>query len=193
MEAHEEAVEAGHEHGNKQIALLISVLALFLAFSEALGKNAQTSTLRYNGDASDTWAFYQSRNIRSTVVSTQKEVLAVELQQQTDPARKEAIAKQIGEWDSRLNRWESDPQKREGMKELAEKAKRLEALRDLANERYHNFEFASGALQIGIVLASASIITGIALLAWVSGGLGVVGLLFIAIGLFAPATIQAVL
>ena len=49
--------EHGHGHGeeksliegrNKKIALLIAVIALFLAFSETLGKSAQTAALNYN-------------------------------------------------------------------------------------------------------------------------------------------------
>jgi hypothetical protein len=49
---------------------------------------------------------------------------------------------------------------------------------------------ASAALQIAIVLASAEIITGVAALAWISGGLGVVGLVFSLIGFFAPTAIH---
>ena len=50
MSAHENLEHAEHaEHashgGNKKIALLISVLALFLAFSETLGKSAQTTAI----------------------------------------------------------------------------------------------------------------------------------------------------
>ena len=50
MSAHENLEHAEHaEHashgGNKKIALLISVLALFLAFSETLGKSAQTHAI----------------------------------------------------------------------------------------------------------------------------------------------------
>ena len=45
-------MSAGHgpsEHGgNKGVALLIAVLALVLAFSETLGKGAQTAALAYN-------------------------------------------------------------------------------------------------------------------------------------------------
>ena len=44
--------------------------------------------------------------------------------------------------------------------------------------RYHNYEFASAAFQIGIVLASAEVITGMVALAWLSGLLGVLGLAF---------------
>jgi hypothetical protein len=45
---------------------------------------------------------------------------------------------------------------------------------------------ASAAFQIGIVLASAAVITGMVLLAWLAGGLGVIGLALLALGLFAP-------
>ena len=48
-EAHETLEHSEHiehaSHGNKRIALLIAVLALFLAFSETLGKSAQTAAL----------------------------------------------------------------------------------------------------------------------------------------------------
>ena len=50
--------------GNKGIALLISVLALVLEFSETLGKASQTSALSYNIEASNLWAFFQAKNAR---------------------------------------------------------------------------------------------------------------------------------
>ena len=52
--------------------------------------------------------------------------------------------------------------------------------------RYHNYEFASAVFQIGIVLASATIITGMVVLSWLSVGLGAAGLAFMAFGLWAP-------
>ena len=52
--------------------------------------------------------------------------------------------------------------------------------------QYHNYELASAAFQIGIVLASAAVITGMIALAWLAGGLGVIGLVLLALGLFAP-------
>ena len=52
MGAHENLEHAEHaehaSHSNKKIALLISVLALFLAFSETLGKSAQTTAITDN-------------------------------------------------------------------------------------------------------------------------------------------------
>ncbi|MDO9060630.1 MAG: DUF4337 family protein, partial [Bradyrhizobium sp.] len=54
----------------------------------------------------------------------------------------------------------------------------------------HHYELASAAFQIGIVLASATIITGMIALAWVAGLLAVTGLAFTAIGLFAPHAVH---
>ena len=51
-----------------------------------------------------------------------------------------------------------------GRKQIAEQAKETEDERDLATANYHHYELASAAFQIGIVLASAAVITG--MLAW---------------------------
>ena len=50
--------------------------------------------------------------------------------------------------------------------------------RDLQFNKYHNFEFASAAFQIGIVLCSAAVITGMIALAWAAIGVGLIGVLF---------------
>ena len=190
-EAHEraeQAEEAGHH--NKGIALVISVLALLLAFSETLGKSAQTGALSDTVKASDTWAFYQARNIRQTAVLAAKERLDLDLATITDPAAKTAATKKIEDWDKRIKRWESDPERGEGMKELRDKATALEKKRDHQLEQYHNYEIASAVLQIGIVLASAAIITSMPILAWLSGLLGIAGLSFMLFGYFAPELVM---
>jgi hypothetical protein len=71
-----------------------------------------------------------------------------------------------------------------------ERAKDAEHERDLALAKYHHYEVASAAFQIGIVLASATIITGMLVLAWISGVLAIVGVAFMAIGLFAPHSVH---
>jgi hypothetical protein len=184
-EAHEHAEQAEHaSHTNRRIALLIAVLALFLAFSETLGKNAQTSAISDNVRASDLWSFFQAKTIRQTVLRTAAESLALSGAQ--SDGLKAASASKIDEWQKLIARYEDEPQTNEGRKQLMERARVLEESRETALARYHNYEIASAAFQIGIVLASASVITGMFLLTWLSGGMGVVGLLFAGIGLFAP-------
>ena len=56
--------------------------------------------------------------------------------------------------------------------------------------KYHHFEVASAAFQIAIVLASATIITGIVALAWGAGLLMLAGIAFTVIGIVAPHAVH---
>lgn len=181
---------AGHDSQNKRIALVISVLALCLAFSETLGKSAQTSALNFQIEASNLWNFFQAKNIRRTLTIVASETAKIDVATTADATRKAALAKQVDEWTKTAARYRSEPEaadgKGEGTVELARRAKEMERDRDIALNKYHYFEFASAALQIGIVLCSAAVITGIILLVYVAGGLGVLGLAFMAMALFFP-------
>jgi hypothetical protein len=194
-EAHEQIEHAEHvehaAHSNKGIALLISVLALFLALSETLGKSAQTAAISDNVQASDLWAFYQAKTIRMGQLQTAADTLTLASAATTDAVLKAAQAKQIEAWKKEAARSDDDPG-RNGRKQLTERARKAEEDRDLALAKYHHYETSSAAFQIGIVLASATIITGMMALAWISGGLGVVGLVFMGIGLFAPHAVHFV-
>lgn len=177
------------EGSNRSIALLISVLALFLAFSETLGKSAQTSALGHNIDASNLWAFFQAKTVRMTVVRTAAE--QAELQKRTDDtAFGEVIKKRVDGWNATAARWDSEPETGEGRKELAARAKKAEAEAKTSLAKYHHFEVASAAFQIAIVLASAMLITGVMALAWIAAGLGAAGVVMTGIGLFAPHAVH---
>jgi Domain of unknown function (DUF4337) len=183
---HAEHAEHASHGGNKKIALLISVLALGLAFSETLGKSAQTTTITQNVAVNDLWAFFQSKAIRITVLNTAREQLQIEAERATDPETKARLTKTIEAWKKTAARYNDDPKTREGRKQLTERAKAAEHKRELALARYHQYEIASAAFQIGIVLASAEVITGMVVLGWLAGLLGVVGLGFMGLGLWAP-------
>ncbi len=187
----EHAEHAEHAaHSNKGIALLISVIALFLAFSETLAKSAQTGAISYNVEASNLWAFFQAKTIRMTAVGTAAEAMEVEAAAATDPAAKERLQKRIDSWKQTAARYNDEPSTGEGRKQLVEKAKHAEEKRETAMARYHHYEVASAAFQIGIVLASATIITGMIVLAWIAGGLALIGVAFTGIGLFAPHAVH---
>ena len=87
---HAEHAEHASHGGNKKIALLISVLALFLAFSETLGKSAQTKAITDNVDANDIWAFFQAKTIRMALLTTAAEQLQIEAEKATDADTKAA-------------------------------------------------------------------------------------------------------
>jgi hypothetical protein len=194
--AHEHVEHAEHaEHiatSNRKIALLIAVIALFLSLSETLGKSAQTAAISDNVEASNLWAFFQAKTIRQTSLRSAAELAKLDLPLITDPEAKTAREKQIDAWLKTVARYEDEPSTREGRKQLMARALEAEHKRDIAMARYHHYEIASAAFQIGIVLASAAVITGMIALAWLAGGLGVVGIAFTAIGLFAPHAVHVV-
>jgi len=190
---HAEHAEHASHGGNKKIALLISVLALFLAFSETLGKSAQTNAITLNVASNDLWAFFQAKTIRITVLNTAAEQMQIEADRATDESLKARLTKNIDGWKKNIARYDDDAKSNEGRKQLAARAKDAEHKRDDALARYHQYEIASAAFQIGIVLASAEVITGMAFLGWLSGLLGLIGLGFTGLGFWAPNALDFLL
>ena len=174
---------------NKFIALCIAVLALALAFSEALGNNAKTESLAANVEASNLWAYYQAKTIRRTTLQAFAEEMDIALLTVSDQAAKSAMQKQIDRWKATVDRYESDPKENDGRKELFTRAKAQEKKRDLNHAKDEWFEFSSATFQIAIVLASAVIITGVTALVWLVGAFGIAGLTLMGIGHFFPLAI----
>jgi len=180
---------AGHAHlehgGDKRIALLIAILALCLAIAETGAKSAQTDALGSNVEAANLWAFFQARTIRQTIVRTEAESVAL-----LPGADSEAVAKQVAAWRATAARWESEPDTGDGRRELMARAKAAESKRDKSLHAYHLFEYGSAAFQVAIVVASASIITGVPALAIGGVVLGVAGAALSALGAFAPEAVH---
>ena len=116
------------EHGghidpsNKKVALIIAVLAAALAFSETLGKSAQTAGLSHHIEASNLWAFFQAKTIRMTTLRTAAESLDIDLAREQNVRAKEAMEKRLAEWRKTAARYESEPETQEGRKELSARA-----------------------------------------------------------------------
>jgi hypothetical protein len=176
MERAHETIEEHAHHGDpwaRGVAVLVSILAAVLAMTEIGGKAAQTAYLTHHVALSNDWAFYQAKNLRSVVRTSEADLLA-SLPNAHDPAIQTRI-KQAEDYSARMR---DDPEGGEGMKQLAITAKQQEVERDEAAHRYHNYEYAVGALEIAIVLASVSVITRMRALtigAAVVGALAAVG------------------
>ena len=180
-----------HEHGpqNRNIAILISVIAALLALSEMAGKSAQTHALSYQLEASNLWNFYQAKTIRQTVLRA----AVGQLEADDPPSAPEAQAarkRNDERWKKDVERYESEPDTGEGRKELLARAKAMEAKRDKALHEYHLFEYSSAIFQIAIVLASASIVTGVMILAWIAGVGALAGGAIAGLALFAPTLLH---
>ncbi len=171
---------------NKKIALLISILALILAISETLGNGAQTKALAANIEAANLWNFFQAKTVRMTVLRSTAEAMETEAAGKPSPA----MAAQIEKWRKTAERYDDEPETNEGRKQLMARAKVLEATRERAMAAYHQYEVASAAVQIAIVLASSAVITGLTALTLAAFGLGLVGVAFTLIGLLAPTAVH---
>jgi len=127
--------------------LVIVIMALFLAANTYLANNfsstAQTNLLK----ASNTYGFYQSKSIKQTIAEGQLE----EAKEKKDKDRIEKL-------EAKIARYESDPEKGEGKKELLAKAQAQEAAREEARLHGPWLTFSGMLFQLAIVLLSASIL-----------------------------------
>ncbi len=188
-DATETAVEAKEK--DRTVALIIAILALILALSEAGAKRAQHLSTESNIEASDLFNFYQAKRIRSTVVESAAQLLEAQRAVVTDAKAQDAFDRQIDAFRTAVARFEHDPKKPEDSLEAIQKrAEEATAARELANHQLERYELGSGLTQIAIVLASAAIITDIGALIWLSACLGAIGSVLMALGFFAPTALS---
>ena len=96
-------------------------------------------------------------------------------QEKLSPATRELVEGKLQSYKKNIERYESEPDTKEGKKELMKQAKDHEQERDLALRRDPWFDYAEALLQISIVLTSVALITGVVLLLGASLTLGTVG------------------
>ena len=169
----------------RRLALLIAALAALLALVSMQDDNTAQDAIRSNVEASDLWSFFQAKTMRQFVIERDSEMLKIE-RDGASPEKQAAIDDLLKSWAEKNAKYDSDPESGEGRKELLARAKAAEADREEALAANNHFGYASAALQLAIVLASASIILGIAWLACIAFGLGAVAVVFAALGVFAP-------
>ena len=124
--------------------LVIVIMALFMAITTYFSNSYSGAVLKNMLKATDTYAFYQSKSIKQSIAEGQ-------LDATTDSKRR-------AELQAKIERYESDPAKGEGKRELLARAQAYEAARDEATRHSPWLTFASMAFQLAIVLLSASII-----------------------------------
>ncbi len=143
---------------------VITVVAALLAVTTYFGNSNSSKVLNNTIAANDTWSFYQAKSIKQTLAEQSLE---------------DAIAKgdkaKIEKLQAKIDRYESDPIKGEGKKELMAKAHKLEAERAEAKQRSPWFTFAGTAFQLSIVLLSASILAVSSSMFWGSLAVGILG------------------
>jgi len=183
-EIHEDRAEnAAAEGFRNRAALMIAVLAAVLAIGGLGGGNATDDMIENNIKASDTWAFYQAKNVRQTMYRIEAEKLKTSLAAGLVPsAERPSAESRLREYESTIARYDSepdakDPTRGEGKKELSATARGYEAAFEEAARRDDNFDFAEVLLQLALVLGSVAILAVNRWILILSGALGALGAL----------------
>jgi len=150
--------------------LVIVVMALFMAITTYFSNSYSGAVLKNMLKATDTYAFYQAKSIKQSIAEGQ-------LEETRDPRRR-------AELEAKIARYESDPVKNEGKRELLQKAQAYEAARDEAAKHSPWLTFASMAFQLAIVLLSASILAVNNQMYKISEVVAVIGVLLLSQGVW---------
>ena len=122
-----------NEKFRSRVALMIAFMAMLLAITSLGGGNAAEDIMNHNIHASDTWAFYQAKNIRQTSYRIAAETLESEMQLHgatITPEARDSLQRKIDQFKQTAARYESepdpqapdDPLRGEGKKELSARA-----------------------------------------------------------------------
>jgi hypothetical protein len=149
---------------------VITVIALLLAVTTYVANGYSSKILTNTIKANDTWNFYQAKSIKQSIAEGQ-------LEDAKDPKRREQLQ-------AKIDRYESDPAKGEGKKELMAKALQIESERDDAKKHTPWLTFAGMAFQLAIVLLSASILAVSKRMFWGSIGVSIFGTILLTQGIW---------
>ena len=142
---------------------VITVLAALLAVNTYVASGFSGKVLNNTIAANNMYSFYQAKSIKQTLA-----------EQSLDDAVARKETAKVEKLQAKIARYESDPASGEGKKELLEKARKLEADRDVARQHGPWLTFAGTGFQLAIVLLSASILAVSMPMFW--GSLAVGGL-----------------
>lgn len=150
-----EVLEGHGEHGAHEdhplvlpVSITLSILAVLVAASTLLGHRAHTEELLLQAQASDQWAYYQAKNIRSRETQSMADLLGI--LEAKDAAKMEELR---GRYEKERERYDLQRE------EISQKARELEKERDLFRRRADRFDASEGLLEIGLIICSITLLT----------------------------------
>ena len=167
-------------------AMLIAFFAMLLAVGSLGGGNVAEDMIHNNIKASDTWAFFQAKNVRQTQYRLAADELEVQLANPgLSPEVRAALQEKVAAYRATVARYDDEPDpaaptdtlRGEGKKQLSAQARTYEALRERAGAQDSNFDYSEVAFQLAIVLGSVAILALSHKVLYIAIGLGVIGTL----------------
>jgi hypothetical protein len=163
------------------LALTTVILAVCATLSTFKGGGYSTRSVMSQTQASDQWAFFQSKSIKSYIYEMQRDKLQLELKGLVGKLSKdvaEEYSKKIEDYSKKIEKYDKEKA------EIQNEAKRFETIRNDAQKHSQIFGIAVIYLQIAILLSSiAALIKKQAV--WLLGvAVGIVGIVYFANGFF---------
>lgn len=195
-ELHEDREENERsERFRNRAALLIALLAAVLAIGGLGGGNATDDMIFNNIRASDTWAFFQAKNMRQTLFEVAADQLEADIARSGTRTAEQTA--RLADYRATIARYESepdpaapnDPVRGEGKRQLRAQAEAFEAARERASAQDNNFDLAEVLLQLALVLGSVAILAVNRPILLLSGLLGLAGALLTANGFLLLVTL----
>lgn len=152
---------------NNTIAVLVAILAAFMAVTKVKDDNIVQAMLQDKSDAVDTWSEYQSKKIKQHVLELGRDQSQV-LRTAQNSAQ---VDEQLKHYESELDRYTNEA------KDLMTKAKGLEAQYDTLNHRDDQFDLSDAALSVSLAMLAVTALTRKRWLLWASlifAGFGVI-------------------
>jgi hypothetical protein len=140
----------------QRVALCTAGIAVLLAIAGMLGGNAAKEAAMNQMQASNSWAYFQSKSTKQKLMSSEAARYRVELARLEAEGGKEAVRKVLQE---ALGKAEAEEQRYDReQKEIEAKATAFEAERNLFVNKDPYFDLAEVLLQIAIVMASVAML-----------------------------------
>lgn len=163
------------------LALTTVILAVCATLSTFKGGGYSTRSVMSQTQASDQWAYFQSKSIKGYIYEIQKEKLELELKaadRKISPAITEEYNKKIEEYGNKIKKYESEKTS------IQNEAKKFESIRNDAQKHSQIFGVAVIYLQIAILLSSIAALIKQRNI-WLLGvAVGLVGIVYFANGFF---------
>jgi len=134
------------------LALTTIVFAVAATLSTFKGGGYSTKSVLSQEQASNKWAYFQSKSLKLYIYETQKEALELDILRisKSETGVKDAYQKKIDDFDTSIKRYEKEKA------EIKKEAEQFETLRDEAQIHSKAFGMAVIFLQISILLSSIS-------------------------------------
>ncbi|HEY9681466.1 MAG TPA: DUF4337 family protein [Oculatellaceae cyanobacterium] len=159
-EGHGEGGEKHSGHGAKHLrsAVTAATLAVLAAIGSLLSGHAANDAILLQSKASDQWSYYQAKSTKSHLYENNKTLLdafaqVVHPQGKAGEESTQAVLQEIASTaEKKMKGYEKDK------KEIEEKAEDLEKESATQLAKHELYSFAVACFQIGIVIASVSIL-----------------------------------